>query len=371
MARTRQRPKLTPEQRALSKARTAAMWDDIQAARVQYNNTISNLAKAHSKSEQWVAAQLFRGGKLLRARRKKNIFNAIVHDLAKKRKEIENVSPEGRQTLARLAQQASEVDVQNLPETERKRLLEQLEEDSVEPVSRIPAKAAGHQVDGTIRRILPELDGLAARTGCQYLFVVTRADVADNWTMRTATTPQIAEGLAQIFKCTPDTLGMKLDAFCTSGLAGVLKVTGGKRSTALKGEIRAKIAQGLEEITADIPSENRPRMRWTPAKYKLLTAEYGVELHGWRDADSFCNPSDLKRIAELEELHAALHAIPPECFWVKLSAEEWEKRKDTYRTELLKKAAAKKGKKPISPETVPSDEEDEEDGREPHVTVNV
>ncbi|KAI0641355.1 hypothetical protein C8Q79DRAFT_881670, partial [Trametes meyenii] len=366
MARTKQRPKLTTEQRMQAKKKTAQMWEDINTERQKYNTVILELAEKHKKTRQWIAMQLFRGGKLLADRRKTSLYNAVVHDLSKKRTEAGSSSG-GRGTLSELAKEAAAVDWKALPKDEQERLLQQLEEDRAPPLGRIPASESGNHVEGIMRRTQPELDGLAARTGCQYLLIITKREVTDNWTTRVCSTPKMSEACSEVYKCTPETMAMRMEASITSGKAGVIRAMGGKRSTALKAEIRAKVTEGLEDILTrhGVPALKLPRMEW--ARYDSLVVEHGVELEGWPEdlPKKICNPSDIKTTAELAILHAALFSEPPKCRWVRLSTEEWGARREKHRAEILDgkinkrksqatdgKGSRKKHKKPTSPETV-------------------
>ncbi|KAI0640943.1 hypothetical protein C8Q79DRAFT_920473 [Trametes meyenii] len=364
MARTTQRPKLTTEQRTHAKQKTAQMWEDINIERQKYNAAILELAEKHKKTRQWIAMQLFRGGKLLADRRKTSLYNAVVHDLAKKQSEAGNTG--GRGTLSELAKEAAAIDCKSLPKEEQDRLLQQLEDDRTPSTGRISASESGNHVEGVMRRTQPELDGLAARTGCQYLLIITKREVTDNWSARVCSTPKMAEACSEVFKCIPETMAMRMEASITSGRAGVIRAMGGKRSTTLKAEIRAKVTEGLEDILTrgGTPATNLPRMEWV--RYDSLVVEYGVELEGWPEGlpEKLCNPSDIKTTAELTILHAALFSEPPKCRWVRLSTEEWSLRKEKHRTEILEgkikkrkspvdgKGSRKTHKKPTSPETI-------------------
>ncbi|KAI0671596.1 hypothetical protein C8Q78DRAFT_1128036 [Trametes maxima] len=376
MARTKLRPKLTTEQRMQVRKKTAEMWEDINTERQKYNALILELAEKHKKTRQWIAMQLFRGGKLLADRRKTSLYNAVVHDLSKKRSKAGNTH--GRNTLSELAKEAATVDWKTLPKEERDRLLRQLEEDRTPPVGRIPASESGNHVEGVMRRIQPELDGLAARTGCQYLLIITKRDVTDNWATRVCSTPKVAEACSEVYKCTPETMAMRMEACITSGKAGVIRAMGGKRSTSLKAEIRAKVTEGLEDIlTRDgVLATNLPRMEW--ARYESLVVGYGIALEGWPEGlpEKICNPSDIKTTGELAILHAALFSEPPKCRWVRLSTEEWNTRKEKHRAEILEgrikkrksqgdgKGSRKAHKKPTSPETIEDDDGDCDNTRE-------
>ncbi|EIW62712.1 uncharacterized protein TRAVEDRAFT_43050 [Trametes versicolor FP-101664 SS1] len=364
MARTASRAKATTEQRRDSRKNTAAMWEAVNAERAKVQVAIFQLAKDYKRSPQWVASQLYCGGKLLAPKRRKSLFNAALHNLAQKRKEEGNTG-DGRKTLTHLSEELSLTDWKDLSDEEKEKLLAKLQEDSAAtsaPARRVTGKHNAHDIEGTMTRIDPEMDGLAQRTGCQYLSLLTRGDVQDNWAIRTVATPKVKEACIYLFKCTPDDMAMKIEAYAMLGIAGVLKLTNGKRSTLLKAEIRAKINEGLREVllARGITNDNIPNMVW--ARYERdIVCKYGVELIGWTEPPPIrTNPSDFKQIEQLERAHAALHGEHRPCRWIALSDAEWEKRKEATRVQLLnnKKASGTRKKGPISPETIEDSSED-------------
>ncbi|KAI0323447.1 hypothetical protein GY45DRAFT_1215369, partial [Cubamyces sp. BRFM 1775] len=336
MARTRQRPRLTAEQRASARKRTDLMWKAIHEQREAYNESIVQMASDHSRSEQWMATQLFRGGKLMSHQRKKTLYNAVIHELAKKQKAAGRAA-NGRRTLQDLAREAAEMDYQNLPKGEKERLIMQLEEDRRDaPARKVSKRDTGIEIESVLRRVQPEMDGLAQRTGAQYLLFLTKGDVTDGFALRTSTTPKIIEACMQLFKCTPEEMAMKIEAYVTTGLvlAGVVRATGTKRSIQLRSEIRSKVYDGLCKVLTDkgVPEQEQPStMKW--AQYHELVCRYGVALEGWTEGgdDAVTNPDKYKTITQLERLHSALHGSSPSCYWVILDDEAWEAKKESRR----------------------------------------
>ncbi|KAL6302237.1 hypothetical protein BKA93DRAFT_827512 [Sparassis latifolia] len=261
----------------------------------------------------------------------------------------------------------------NLPKDKEERILAQLESSRQEKaaIKKMPMKKVAYDIEKTMSRIDPELLGLSQRTGCQYLSFVMRSDVTDNWTTRTSTTSKVTEACMQLFKNTPEEMAMKIEAYLTTGLAGVIKATGGKRSTILKSEVRAAITKGFHDILLSKGSINKddlPSMAW--AHYEKLVCTYGVELRGWTEPGPVCNPGDFKTIHQLEHLHAALQGDEPICHWVELDDTMWEARKEARRISILNGTAKQRksrggitksgrGKGPCSAETI-----DDEDGGE-------
>ncbi|KAG1837479.1 hypothetical protein F4604DRAFT_1942207 [Suillus subluteus] len=65
----------------MSKANSAAMWDEIAAERAVYLNTIKHLTEKYHTSLEWMSGQMYLGGKLQKKNRSVCIFNAVVSDL--------------------------------------------------------------------------------------------------------------------------------------------------------------------------------------------------------------------------------------------------------------------------------------------------
>ena len=92
---------------------------------------------------------------------------------------------------------------------------------------------------------------------------------------------------------------------------------------------------------------------------KILVVERGVELINWPDDIPFVNASKITTIHTLQRLMTALtlEDIERRCHWVKLSEEEWKKRKEVYfENETTSKKHQHKTKKV-------SDDSDDEEGK--------
>jgi hypothetical protein len=97
-----------------------------------------------------------------------------------------------------------------------------------------------------------KLIGLSKRTGCQIFYSVVRGNVKDSFVPRTYATAEVKEACVHLYKSTPEEMSLKIDAFTTAGLGGVLKTTGGRRSTSLKAEIREMLRKGLCKVIAHV-----------------------------------------------------------------------------------------------------------------------
>ncbi|KAF8580819.1 hypothetical protein K439DRAFT_1619491 [Ramaria rubella] len=65
---------------------------------------------------------------------------------------------------------------------------------------------------------------------------------------------------------------------------------------------------------------------------KLIVAEKGIELINWPDEIPFVNASEIGSMITLRCLFTALTLdnVENQCRWVKLSEEEWDKRREAY-----------------------------------------
>lgn len=93
-----------------------------------------------------------------------------------------------------------------------------------------------------------KLKGMSQRTNAQVFYGVARSEVTDNFSVCTLSSPQIDEAFIQVFKCTPNEAFLKVDAFITGGLAGVLALQGQNKSVRTRTEIRDIIMRGFREF---------------------------------------------------------------------------------------------------------------------------
>ncbi|EGO04409.1 hypothetical protein SERLA73DRAFT_68092 [Serpula lacrymans var. lacrymans S7.3] len=117
----------------------------------------------------------------------------------------------------------------------------------------------------------PELIGLETRTGCNILYCIARGDVKDNFSPGVHASAKVIEACLHIFKNTPEVMALKIDGYITSGVGGLLKISGGRKSTQIKSEIRDLIKTGLYEILKNKRSYSNndlPIMNY--ANYKKL-----------------------------------------------------------------------------------------------------
>lgn len=64
---------------------------------------------------------------------------------------------------------------------------------------------------------------------------------------RTVVTPEAAEAMMSLFKVTPNEMAMKMQAYITTGIVGVIKESKVKRLTVLKRDIREMVHSKLSQ----------------------------------------------------------------------------------------------------------------------------
>lgn len=89
---------------------------------------------------------------------------------------------------------------------------------------------------------------MANRTGAHVWYGVVRGKTTDNFAPRTFATPQVTDAFVTLFKHTPDEIALKVDAFITGGLPGVLRKSGQNRITRVRSEIRDLVLNGFREF---------------------------------------------------------------------------------------------------------------------------
>ncbi|KAF8586500.1 hypothetical protein K439DRAFT_1659604 [Ramaria rubella] len=85
---------------------------------------------------------------------------------------------------------------------------------------------------------------------------------------------------------------------------------------------------------------------------KLIMAEKGVELINWPDDIPFVNASEIGSMITLRRLLTALTLdnVENQCRWVKLSEEEWDKRREAYYEVEATKGPRKRKRKQVEVE---------------------
>ncbi|EGO30311.1 hypothetical protein SERLADRAFT_431819 [Serpula lacrymans var. lacrymans S7.9] len=177
----------------------------------------------------------------------------------------------------------------------------------------------------------PELIGLETRTGCNILYCIARGDVKDNFSPGVHASAKVIEACLHIFKNTPEVMALKIDGYITSGVGGLLKISGGRKSTQIKSEIRDLIKTGLYEILKNKRSYSN-------------------------------NDLPIMNYANYKKLNVI-------CFWKALSEAEWDvKRKkrlagtqEKMRATRSDKGKSKKGQSYKSRAIMESDEDEEVD----------
>src|ERR1700683_4262142 len=90
-----------------------------------------------------------------------------------------------------------------------------------------------------------QIASLSHRTPCHIWYCLSCSKVTNNFAPRTLTTPQVTDACVTLFKHTPEEMTLKIDAFITAGLSGVLRHSGQNCPTRVKAEIRELVLNGL------------------------------------------------------------------------------------------------------------------------------
>lgn len=89
---------------------------------------------------------------------------------------------------------------------------------------------------------------MALHNGCHVFYLISHGHTTDNFMARSFATPEIKEALFHLFKHTPDAMCLKVDAFVTAGLSGVLKISGQNKPTRTRSEICELVLNGLRKF---------------------------------------------------------------------------------------------------------------------------
>ncbi|KAG1869621.1 hypothetical protein F4604DRAFT_1584223 [Suillus subluteus] len=332
------RPKCTKEQRTLGKEKTAGMWADIATERENYVNKATELASKYKITCIWMSKQLYMGAKQLVVRRKANAFNKAVKREANRHREQESL---GRDGLAIIARDLSATGTWRNEESDEE--TSSSEEERPTHVKKVTAKTIANEIECTMTRVVdPQVAGLSQRTGCKIWYGITRGDVKDNFNPRTYASPEITDACMNLFKMTPDEMALKIDAYITGGLGAVVHVSGERKTTFYRKNIRDMVTFGLYTLLTSMGHNKTSLPAMAYANYEALVVEWGVELVGWTESQ-IVNPGDIQSSVHLKSLVTALQSGA--CCWHQLDEDEWETLKEGDRQQDLagvKKTRAKR-----------------------------
>ncbi|KAI0765794.1 hypothetical protein BC629DRAFT_1442871 [Irpex lacteus] len=353
----RQRATRPQESKQASKERNELADQQLHALRVEMEEGIKKIAAETGKTIEWVQMQLYQGGKLLKKRRAVNPYNAALSRAAKERRE-QGLPSLGRQTIAILSKEvAAAEEWKAAPEEEIEDWIQDILDKREVRRMRVTDKTVGRDVQTTAGLLETEAAGLHKRTGAEYLLLTLTHNVTDTYDARVTASNGVKKGIEELYKQTPEEMGLRLQAFINAGVIGAVKTMRENQTVSLKTAIRKAVTDGLHDILREeknIPDDAMPRMEW--AQYETLCALYGVKLEGWTGPDGMCNPADLKGVAELQKLKNALDNR--RCFWVTLTDDEWA----MYKTAENERVARRKGKGKAVAENVNNNAMDIDEG---------
>ena len=99
-----------------------------------------------------------------------------------------------------------------------------------------------------------QLTSMSQHNRCHIWYIVSYGKVTDNFVAHTLATTPISNTCTALFKNTPDKITLKVDTFITTGLPGVLHMTGKSSLTKVKSEIQAAVLNGFCEYNNIIPA---------------------------------------------------------------------------------------------------------------------
>ncbi|KAF7984939.1 hypothetical protein HWV62_9859 [Athelia sp. TMB] len=298
--------------RAASREGSIEMWKDIEKGRTEYVALIDSLSEKHNRPRNFIAAQMYGGGRLLTGKRALSDYQVFISDQANMLKE--NGTPlagvAGMPVLS--AQISKDKEWQTLDSEEKAWMRKGVME-------RKDAKNSEH----TPIRASAIIESFSSRLDAEI------ATVGSN-TARANASPQVKEAFQLLFKQSLDSIVLKVEAFLVAGLSGALRLGSGDKADKAKKEIRRQINEGLGEVLIRDRGYTEDTIPYAMnyANYeKAIVVKYGVHLAGWTH-DKFENPGNIKTGTALNALLSAL-ALGT-CYWQTLSAEEWGARKLAY-----------------------------------------
>ncbi|KAI0083016.1 hypothetical protein BDY19DRAFT_998943 [Irpex rosettiformis] len=333
--------------REAAKQREALVDLKLCELREYTDNYLEKVAEESGKPTEWLETRFYQMGKLSKQQRGVNSYNAYISRLAKEHRE-KGLPSQGKDTMIMLAKEAAESGAWKTAPVE---VMESMKDDIEKQrqsrgTKKVTEKMIGRDIDSTMTRIEIEADGLHKRTRAEYLVLTLHSDVTDTWPMRVRASQRVDDAIFQLYKQTLDVFALKVQAYLTTGIAGVLKAgTKQPGAVALRSTIRNDVTGTLHAILINernVPLGGLPDMGWAPSRYKKLVVDYGVELTGWTEPNGVCNLADLKTMPQLQRLKNAIdHG---HCVWEALSDEDWEARRQSYNQYLETRNIKRKGK---------------------------
>ncbi|KAF7984186.1 hypothetical protein HWV62_16878 [Athelia sp. TMB] len=291
---TPKRAKRTKEQIAAGKENTTQMWEDVYEKRNEYKQMVHSLAEKHGTSVSWMATQMYGSSIFSKTTKKTQLFNAVLHDRTLEARGADGKLPGGKAVLGILSKEISlNTSWRDLSEEEQLRLIKQLDD----------PKASQKKVE----KVLPAHQG------------------NDIERTMTGINTEVKEACLSLFKCTPDQMVLQVEAFITSGLSGTIKLAGKKQPDQLRGEIRKRVLEGLQEVVQRKNElEGNPDAVFPGAmnydNYEdRIVCQWGVELVGWTEG-SIVNPRLITATLALCRLLIAIDT--KDCHWTILSPED-------------------------------------------------
>ncbi|KAG1877271.1 hypothetical protein F4604DRAFT_1530985, partial [Suillus subluteus] len=120
-------------------------------------------------------------------------------------------------------------------------------------------------------------------------------------------------------------MALKIDTYITGGLGAVAHVSGERKTTFYRKNIRDMVTSGLYTLLTSMGHNKTSLPAMAYANYEALVVEWGVELVGWTESQ-IVNPGDIQSSVRLKSLVTALQSGV--CCWHQLDEDEWETHKE-------------------------------------------
>ncbi|TFY51827.1 hypothetical protein EVJ58_g10358 [Rhodofomes roseus] len=253
------------------------------------------------------------------ATRRVNKWNAFLHgEVTKRNNELEPGAERYRSSdlVGELREQWNGMTERQKKEV-TKEYVKELQElrDTKKYASQNTQRGAFHDARETISAVIVALLNMFARTGVQAMLVTTRGQ-PDDWSKPHVfyTSDAIPEFFNLFTKCTLSQFVTRLEAYIVSGVSAVIS-NHKERLLKAKADL-AKLV--LEKLNAVAP------VRIAQMNYKnideALTRRHGIILRGYPPGISFCSPSKLPGLHEVELITAAWQSGTTH--WYKMTADE-------------------------------------------------
>ncbi|KIJ27005.1 hypothetical protein M422DRAFT_271824 [Sphaerobolus stellatus SS14] len=330
----RQEPKLTYQQRKVARdlatKRRQSLWKDVDDIMTFVHEEAHRLGKLWKKRPETILHMCYQKGRIAKKRRGIKVDNAArqvdgwlegrklaLNEEEKdifKRIKVELITLGGPEKASQLPE-----DLQSF--LKEKALAFREHKNTAASVS---MKAIVQDTSSTIQSITAEIMSLNKRTGIEVFLFAAKSSHEQSTPRFYFATPKAERYVLHGMKKHSVDISREFEAFVSNNMEGLIR-NHNDRLKDVKMKIRNEILTGHQNITGHM------KLDMHFSKYnKLIVAKHGVQLVNWPEKIPFVNSSNITSIHSLNALLIALIHSNAEkrCRWVKLTVEEWERRKE-------------------------------------------